>query len=303
MEFPAAFPSVPHVLATLHLPSQPVATAYEATVLWEAYANGDYQCSTIRKHIEVQAQPLAGQGYKIGFQTQSPTLTKPQDLHPVERIAVQLAALYERVVVQAAPTGAFVALLNHEELLQTWAGIEQQLRESTTDEDQITKTLLAFVGGQLQAPEHFLQSLQHDYVYQTLLPAIYQQRFTSSAPSARKRVFSNFFDKTSLVFSEEVALQPAEQPEQMTLVIRGTIDEQRTPIPAVATLISKDLQLAPAPIGAPALPAVLPAPHFGYEATYVLDQPTGLPLSVDLTVYARAGELFNKQYSLTIARS
>jgi hypothetical protein len=303
MESSTVFSSIPDAATTLHLPRHPVVAAYEATVVWEAYANGDYQCSTIQKHVVVQAQPLAGQGHEISFRTQPPVLTKPQDLQPLEQIAVRLAALYERVVVQAAPTGAFVALLNHKELQQTWAGFEQELRDSTTDDDQVTKTLLAFVRGQLQTPEQFLQSLQHDYLYQALLPTIYQQGGASAAPLVKKRVFSNFFDKTPLVFSEEITVQPAEQPEQLMLAIRGTIDKQSTPMPAVAALISKALQLAPAPSGAPALPAVLPEPHFGYEATYVLDQPTGLPGSVELTVYARAGELFNKQYSLTIARS
>jgi hypothetical protein len=43
-------------------------------------------------------------------------------------------------------------------------------------------------------------------------------------------------------------------------------------------------------------------PHFQYEATYALDPATGLPLSAELTVYARLTDLYNKQYTLTLQR-
>ena len=65
-------------------------------------------------------------------------------------------------------------------------------------------------------------------------------------------------------------------------------------------VIERALRLAQAPAGQPALPAVLPAPHFRYEARHVLDAVTGLALQVELTVYARAGQLFNKEYALSI---
>ena len=47
-------------------------------------------------------------------------------------------------------------------------------------------------------------------------------------------------------------------------------------------------------------PADLPAPHFGYEARYKLCPHTGRPVSVWLNVFARAGGLYNKEYTLTL---
>jgi hypothetical protein len=35
---------------------------------------------------------------------------------------------------------------------------------------------------------------------------------------------------------------------------------------------------------------------------YVMETRTGLPTSIDLSVYARAGQLYNKEYTLTISR-
>jgi len=55
-----------------------------------------------------------------------------------------------------------------------------------------------------------------------------------------------------------------------------------------------------AALGLPA--AAEPAPHFGYEATYVVEQATGSLGELTLTVYARLAQLYNKQYTLTVQR-
>lgn len=298
--FPSALPVSP--AGVLPLALRPAAAVYQATAVWEAYANGDYHRSTIRKQVVLQVRAAGRPGYELDFRTNPPVLTTAQDLQPLEQVAVRLAALYERLVVQAAPSGEFVALLNHEALLHTWAGMAQALRAATTDDDDVTNTLLAFMDAQLQHPDRVLLSLQHDYLYQTLLPNFYNQPLASRDAPARSRRFTSFFDQVPLWFWEHVRVQPAETPEQLTVRLQGTLDAQKTDTAAVQALMVKALELAPSPAGAPPLPTPLPAPHFAYEATYVLAQPTGLPLSVDLTVYARLNEVYNKQYSLTITR-
>ena len=281
--------------ATLPLRPLLAATAYEATLSWETYANGTYQLSTIRKEVALRVQSNAA-GYVLDFQiTSPPTLTRAEDLEPLEKIALHLAALYGRVVVQADATGEVTGLLNHEALLQTWDRLSQEMRAATLPDNQVLETMLGFLAQQLQSPAGFLQSLQHDYLYQTLLPNVYNQPLSGAAP--RWRQFSNFFDKVSLWFAEQAEALPTEPP---TLRLHGSLDAQRTDVAQVTALISNQLHLAPAPVAMPPLPAVIPAPHFQYEAMYTLAPATNLPAHVELTVYARAGELYNKQYTLTL---
>lgn len=277
------------------------ALVYDVTLTWETFANGEYQCSTIHKTICLRVQPNPA-GYVVDFQTLAPTLTKPEDLESLEEVALRLAALYERVLVQVTPTGEVVGLLNHGALLQTWQRIAQDLRAATTDEDQVTETLLGYLEQQLQSPAHFLNSLRHDYVYQTLLPDFYQLPGTKHPTPKPVRRFSNFFDKTALCFSEHRQLLPNDDPARTILFLSGRLDEQRTDLPAVRCQIEKALGMARAPAGTPPQPPEAPAPQFHYAATYVLETSTGLPISVALSVYARAGQLFNKEYTLVITR-
>ena len=105
--------------APLVLQPPPVAWTYAAATSWENYANGDYQQSVVQKEISLLAQANLG-GYALTFETRNPAIREPKDAEALEEMALRLAGLYARVVVQAAPTGEVQALLNHEELLRNY---------------------------------------------------------------------------------------------------------------------------------------------------------------------------------------
>jgi hypothetical protein len=281
----------------LHL--RPPATArYAAALSWEAYASGDYQLATVEKEVTLTVQP-GGAGLAVEFATSPPSFTKNRDPEPLEELALRLAALYRRVRVQAAPTGKLLALLNHEELLEAGRQQLEELRAATLASDEVTPTLLDFAERQLQRPSRIMGSLQHDYLYQTLLPDFYNQSLSGSAAPSRTKQFANFFDKTPLWFSEQATVQPGQLPDQLLVRLQGSLDRQKTDVAAVQAHVVAALQLA-SPAGAP--PSDLPALHFHYEATYTLAVATGLPQQAALTVYVRAGQLFNKEYHLTLTQ-
>lgn len=283
---------------SLHLQPPAAALAYAATLNWETYANGDYQRTTIRKDVSLLVQANQA-GYVLDFQAKNSEITQQEELEPLQEMALHLAALYARVVVQAAPTGEVRALLNHEELRQVWARLAPEIQAATTADDAITGTILAFVDGQLQAPANVLRSLQLDYLYQTLAPDLYAQPLAGPRAPTRERRFAGFFDGVPLCFAEQVVVLPATPAAPLALRLHGPLDAQKTDLAAVKSAIAAALQLAPA---AGPLPADVPEPHFCYEATYVLDVLTALPLRAELQVYARAGQLYNKEYTLIINR-
>lgn len=285
----------------LHLRPQPEAAVYEARITWEAYANGEYQRTTISKEITLRVAATAA-GFAFAMHTSPPTLTKPEDLEPLENMALRLASLYEHVEVQAAPTGEVTGLLNYEALRQTWTQLAQSLRAATVAHEEVSEAILGFLDRQLQNPAQVLASLRHDYLYQVLLPGCYEQPLGEPTALPQLRQFANFFDKTSLWFTETTTVQAAAEPGHFVLRRHGPLDAQRTDVAAVVRLIDQALCLASPPVGTAPLPAILPAPHFHYEATYVLEAATGLLQRAALSLYARAGLLFNKEYTLTLTR-
>ena len=274
------------------------AATYAATLTWESYANGAYQCSTIEKELTLRKWRSAN-GYAAELCTKLPRLTKQEDLQDLEQVALRLARLYEQVVVQTTPTGEIIALLNHEALAETWARLARELRAATTADDQVTATLLAFLERQVQHPASLLQSLANDYLYQTLLLGYGELQPGQPVAHPRPRAFANFFDKQTLFFTEEVVATPGEVAGQLQVELRGLLDAQKTTVPAIEALIGQALRAA---AGAAPLPAELPPPSFAYQATYTLDQATGLPVHIALTVWVRVGQLYNKEYNLLINR-
>ena len=296
---PSAAPMLaPTWAPTLALRPPAEACAYAAALTWESYVNGAYQHATVHKQLTLRAEPNAA-GYAVEICSLPPVLATPADPEALAQLAGRLAALYARVLVQAAPTGEVVALLNHAEVLETWARLAPALRAATTEDDQVTTTLLAFVDRQLQTPAGFLRSLDHDYLYQALLPALYNQPLGRADHPGRPRRFAHFFDKVALCFSEHVRVEPGEAPEPLTLRLHGTLDAQTTDVAAIERRIAKEFQTS-SPAGTP-VPAVIPPPRFQYEATYVVARDTGLPQRVALNVSARAGLLYNKEYTLALA--
>ena len=293
---PASFPPAPLASrpVTLRLQPPPEAVRYEAVVQWENYANGAYHTSTVAKPVTLDVRPVASGGCTLDFRTGPPVLTKAEDedLESLETLALRLAALYAWVVVDAAPTGRFEAVGNHDALCQTWEALAQALRDSTTVEDQITPTLIDFMGRQLEDPANVLRSLEHDYLYRTLVNDFYDQPLGQDRGPARRRGFSQFFGALPLWFSEQVTVVPGAAGDALALELRGTLDLQQTDVAAIGRLM------------ADASPAADPheAPHFHYAASYVLDPATGLPVTVNLTVYGRLAEHYNREYTLTLQR-
>jgi hypothetical protein len=294
-------PVLPAPGSTLPVALRPptVAVPYQVTITWENYAHGNYQVSTIEKEVTLQVQSQE-MGYALDFHSGPPRLKKSGDLAPLDRLALRLAALYEHVAVQASATGELVALLNHRALLKTWDRLAQEIEAETPEEDVLTINILVAISKQLFRPADFVQALQYDYLYQHALPLRYYQPAEAASPTLRQ--FANFFDKTPLWFAEQAAVAPGDNAAQLTLTLRGTLDAQKTDVAAVSRLIASELRQAVPPAGTPPLPHALPAPHFSYQATYTLAIATGLPLAMELSVYARVGEFYNKEYTLTSTR-
>lgn len=133
----------------LHLRPRPEAAVYEATITWEMYANGEYQRTSISKEITLRVAANAA-GFAFAIHTSSPTLTKPEDLEPLENMALHLASLYERIVVQTALSGEVTGLLNYEALCQTWVQLAQRLRAATVAHEEVSEAILGFLDRQLQ---------------------------------------------------------------------------------------------------------------------------------------------------------
>ena len=263
---------------------------YAAVTCWELFANGEYHTSTVTKELALALRSSTEGGYEVELRTSQPELRKPEDLQSLEAMALQLATLYEWLVIEVAATGQFQAIRNYDAVRQTWATLAQALQQATVAEDQITPTLLQFMEQQLQDPANFLSSLRHDYLYQTLVFDRYDQPLSSRRGY---RQFASFFDKLPLWFTEEVRVEPQENSAFATLQLRGTIAPEKTDVAAIARLMAQA-------VGPAAPPAAVP--HFHYAATYVLDRQSGLPVTVNLTVYGRLAELYNKQYTLTLNR-
>lgn len=280
-----SLPSVP--------PLRPAEASYLATSTWETYAAGTRHTTTISRSLAVQVQPTA-QGLALLLEAAPPTLQATTDPEPLTELARQLADLYARLELLLTPAGTVAGLLNYDTLRQAGEQHLAALQAAADPDDQLTATMLAFASRQLASPETVLRSLAFDYLYQLLLPGLGGQLAGATQP----RQLAGFFDKIPLWFAEQATLGP-EVDGQVALHLTGPLDATRTDLPAVQRQLAAMQHLA-APAGS-ALPE-LPVPHFYYEAAYSLELATGLPQHAQLTVYARAGELLNKEYYLTLAR-
>jgi len=279
-------------LSTLLPPLHPAVATYLATSTHDTYAAGSLQSTTIARTLALRTAPTA-QGLVLTLEAGPPVVRTAADPEPLVTLAQQLAGLYARLELLLTPAGEVAALLNHSELCQQGERLLTELQAAAAPDDQVTATVLAFARRQLAAPAAVLHSLSFDYLYQALLPG--QYRAGAERPA---RQFAGFFDKTPLWFTEEAVAGPATAEGLLPLRLQGALDAQRTNLRAVqarqAEIWQRVAQASP--------PAPLPAPHFCYEATYAVEQATGLPQHADLTVYARAGQLLNQEYHLTLKR-
>lgn len=299
---PRSVLSLEHPAAKLRLQPQAEAAGYDAAATWEEYANGVHNTATVAKQISLDVRQVGGH-YEIDFQTQAPAIAKKDDLQPLEQVALRLAALYEWVVVKTSATGQFLDVLNHAQMLRTWEVLQADLRAATTDDDAVTQVVVEQIGKQLEDKANVLRSLQHDYLYETLVKNMYNQAFALGRVYSQARKFSQFFAGTDLWFAEQLEVEKPRDDAELVLVFRGKIDAEQTDVASIGRAIAAVLDANPPPAGqvpVAAAPETVPAPHFGYEARYEVEKATGLPAAVELTVYARLLDVYNKQYTLIL---
>jgi len=291
---PASYPAAPLLGSMrLHLVPTPQPVAYTTTACWEHYVLGDHRQTVTTRHLTLAIRPLTEGHYELDLAADPPALTTGSALQPVEELALRLAPLYARLLVQAAPTGQLLAVRNQAQLVDTWHTLKQTLVESAAAADQLTPQFIAFVDQQLATPAPLLRSLHYDYLYQGLISPFYHQPLTGP----RTREFAQFLPGLSLWFDEAVVPlpAPAPAPDELALRLEGRLDAARTNVAVLGRRLAAEVTA-----GGGAAPAG--TPRASYEATYALDQATGLPQRVELSVDLRWGEVYNRHYTLTIDR-
>lgn len=302
MEAYAAPVSTPSPLGLHHSGALPVAAwsapvGYQVDTRWEEFMHEEHRQTVITKQVQLRVQPL-GAGWAVWLHTTEPMLRRKDAIQPVEQLALRVAALYEHVVVGVTPDGRLAQLLNYAQLCETWDSVKNNLLAEAADEDQLTRKLVDLVEKQVAHEENVLHSLQHDYMYQVLGQVLGTSSAGARGAGHASREFSNFFPHISLWFKESKETAVTEQ-QPLRFTLRGVLDEDQTNVAAIQQLMLTALAL---PSTAPELASTVPAPHFGYEANYTVDQTTNMLVDLTLTVYARLAQLYNKQYTLTVHR-
>ena len=275
---------------------------YTSTATWEEFANGSLTEITITKQISLEMLPQNGCVH-VTLHTGAAALSGLQDLPPLGQFVERLAALYEELVLQVTRNGEPVALLNHPHILGKWQTLKEQLRDEQHEADAVTEALLEQVEAQVQTPEQVLLSLRHDYMYRALLHVLGRPLFPASQVSPQPVEFSQFFEDSSLWFTEQMEVIPT-CVTHTTLAFRGVLHEQATDLRTVQQHIqaashptrSKAAQSSAAPGTAST------ALHGRYEAFYELEVATRVPTAARLTVCCRLADRYNKQYSLNLQR-
>lgn len=279
------------VRLALHARPQPL--HYDVTTRWEERRGSDVTRTIIHKQVTLSSVPH-GPNLLLTWATAPPLLRKP-DLLAMEEIALLLAGIYQELVLETSAAGEFLALANHDEVLATWADIEQELLARYGAEEALTSALRAGVAAQVRNPAAILHSLRHDYAYHLLLGDLYEQRFESGLGYGQRRAFPHFLPDTALHFHERLELGAPSAPGRATVLVRGWPDEARTDRAVVArqaeaTLSLVDLVAAPDPA----------ALAFDYRARYDLDAATGWPVAVAATITCASPAGYAKEYDLTI---
>jgi len=279
------------VFLAVHARPQPL--RYDVTTRWEERRGEDVTRTTVQKQLTLSSV-ARGANLLLTWLTAPPLLRKP-DLLAMEEIAMLLAGIYQKMVLETSAAGEFLALANHAEVVAAWAGIEQEMRARYGSEEALTSALRAGVAAQVRDPAALLHSLRHDYAYHLLLGNLYQQRFESGLGYGQGRAFLHFLPNTALHFHERLELGDPSAPGRVTVLVSGLLDEQRTDRAAVARQAETALGLV-GMVAAPD-PAAL---TFAYRARYDLDAATGWPLTVAATVTCASPAGYAKEYDLTI---
>lgn len=273
----------------------PAGLRYALTSFWEARHAGRAQRTTLEKALTLHYAPVSAGLARFTYREAPPVLRKP-DPSAFEKAVLLLASLYQHLELDVSATGRLLALRNHAAVLETWQAVEQELVRRSGGGDDVTQDLRAAVGALLQDPANLLASLGYDYAFGWLLPDFYGQRFENGWRYTQPRCFGRFFAEADLWFTERLEVGSAPAAGQATLHLRGPLDPARTDLAAVARQV--DAERAAAAAGpTPELSATDPATISGtYEATYQLDQATGWPVALDVSVRCQAGAGYSKEY-------
>jgi len=270
-------------------------TPYQVVAHWEYRRPGDVQRTSISRHFTVSSEPH-GPDQLVTLLATPPQL-RPPDLTALEELTGQLAALYQRLVVRVAPTGQLLELLNHADLLRTWARLEPELtaRFGGGEPNGLTARVLGAVGQQVPHPADVLASLGHDYAYGFLLHTL------PAGPGAgdQPQVFPHFFADTPIYFRTQATPLPSPAPGQVSYRLLGLLEELLTDRAAAARQVAAELAPEADPLPPPPAPDNL---AFAYQATYVVDVATGWPTHVEATVSCQGPAGYAKEYHLTIAQ-
>lgn len=275
----------------LHAHPQPL--HYDVTTRWEERRGNDVTRTIVHKQVTLSSVPH-GTNLLLTWATAPPLLRKP-DLLAMEEIALLLAGIYQKLVIETSAAGEFLTLANHAEILAAWAAIEQELLARYGAEEALTSALRAGVAAQVRDPAALLHSLRHDYAYHLLLGDLYGQRFESGLGYGQRRAFPHFLPDTALHVHERLELGAPGAPGRATVLVRGWPDEARTDRAAVARQAETALGLVGV-VAAPD-PAAL---AFDYRASYDLDAATGWPVAVGATIGCQSPAGYAKEYDLTI---
>lgn len=296
---PCALSSVTGYLPAIPPFTLPIeAVPYKVVATWEEYVRGTNQTTTITRQVAMRMRRQLDY-YEVWFTTQAPFIAKKGNLEPLEEVALQLAGLYEQVVIKCSLTGRMQELLNHDALLARWQVIRQHLYRVNPSPDPVMTYLIGFCEQQLQNPADVLNSLRFDYVYQTLLDS-----WTTAAGNGRwvappEREFPQFFPTAGLQFNEQTSWEPAPTYGSLVRAIRGALDAQQTDMVAVREYLEASLAKGSVSVSKGSAQGM---PHIDYQATHLVDQASGLPVHIDLSVFARLTEIYKKQYSLQLTR-
>lgn len=273
----------------------PAGVRYALTSFWEARHADRVQRTTLEKEVTLHYVPTGAATARLTYREAPPVLRKP-DLSAFEKAVLLLASLYQHLELDVSATGQLLALRNHAAVLATWQAVEQELVRRSGGEDDVTQDLRTAVHALLQDPANLLASLGYDYAFGWLLPDFYGQRFESGWRYTQPRCFGRFFAAADLWFAERLELYPAPADGQATLQLRGTLDTTRTDLAAVAEQVDAEREAASGTGPAPAPPTDPATVSATYEATYQLDQATGWPVALDVSVRCQAGAGYSKDY-------
>ena len=223
-----------------------------------------------------------GDHLRVALDTAPPLLRKA-DLTPLEEVVLQLAALYQRVVVDIAATGALMGLVNHPDITRTWAALRPALEARYGAQDELMTFLLASVDVQVNDPVQFLASLRHDYLYALLLTS-----WGGHEAPGRAVEFPSFIAELPLWFTAGGPVARGAGPDGARRQITGQLAESRTDRGALARALAPAAALDPAAL------------DFAYRAAYELDPATGWPGRLEATVTCASPAGYAKEYDLTL---